>query len=116
MRGWGGPDVYTRTVPGPRLLLKAPRAHLLNPVASRTVLPLQELRTKLGMDGKTPDQIAEGVSGGVRQRRDAEDGNGGIRVHVLCGPGARSWSWPVAPAHNVVHPVLRELHTGRGTR
>ncbi len=32
-----------------------------NPVASRTVLPLQELRTKLGMEGKTPDQIAEGV-------------------------------------------------------
>ena len=24
MRGWG-PDVYTRTVPGPRVLLKAPR-------------------------------------------------------------------------------------------
>ena len=32
-----------------------------NPVASRTVLPLQELRTKLGMEGETPDQIAEGV-------------------------------------------------------
>ena len=32
-----------------------------NPVASRTVLPLQELRTELGMEGKTPDQIAEGI-------------------------------------------------------
>jgi hypothetical protein len=32
-----------------------------NPVASRTVLPLQELRARLGMQGKTPDQIAEGV-------------------------------------------------------
>jgi hypothetical protein len=32
-----------------------------NPVASRTILPLHELRTKLGMEGKTPDQIAEGL-------------------------------------------------------
>jgi len=32
-----------------------------NPVASRTVLPLQELRASLGMEGKAPDQIAEGV-------------------------------------------------------
>jgi hypothetical protein len=32
-----------------------------NPVVSRTVLPLQELRARLGMEGKTPDQIAEGV-------------------------------------------------------
>jgi hypothetical protein len=32
-----------------------------NPQAVRTVLPYYELRTKLGMEGKTPDQIAEGV-------------------------------------------------------
>ena len=32
-----------------------------NPVASRTVLPLQELQTKLGMEGKGPDQIVEAV-------------------------------------------------------
>src|SRR5437899_3711315 len=32
-----------------------------NPQAVRTVLPYYELRTKLGLDGKTPDQITEGV-------------------------------------------------------
>ena len=32
-----------------------------NPQAVRMVLPYYELRTKLGLDGKTPDQIAEGV-------------------------------------------------------
>jgi hypothetical protein len=32
-----------------------------NPEASRTVLPYYELRSKLGMEGKTRDQIAEGV-------------------------------------------------------
>jgi hypothetical protein len=32
-----------------------------NPQAAKTVMPYYELRTKLGMEGKTPDQIAEGV-------------------------------------------------------
>jgi hypothetical protein len=33
----------------------------LNPAAVRTVLPYYELRTKLGLEGKTAEQIAEGV-------------------------------------------------------
>jgi len=33
----------------------------LNPAAVRTVLPYYELRTKLGLEGKTPEQIAAGV-------------------------------------------------------
>jgi hypothetical protein len=61
MRGWGAPTF------APALLrdlvyyskLRAPIC--FNPVASRTVLPLQELRARLGMEGKTPDQIAEAV-------------------------------------------------------
>src|SRR5712664_4057928 len=61
MRGWGAPTFTP--VPLRDLVyyskLRAPIC--FNPVASRTVLPLQELRTKLGMEGKTPDQIAEGV-------------------------------------------------------
>src|SRR5262249_36998548 len=32
-----------------------------DPAASRTVMPYYELRSKLGMEGKTPDQIAESV-------------------------------------------------------
>jgi hypothetical protein len=32
-----------------------------DPRASRTVLPYYELRTKLGMEGRDPDQIAAGV-------------------------------------------------------
>ncbi|HEY4050479.1 MAG TPA: hypothetical protein VGM27_26750, partial [Acidobacteriaceae bacterium] len=32
-----------------------------NPQAAKTVVPYYELRTKLGVEGKTPDQIAEGV-------------------------------------------------------
>lgn len=33
----------------------------LDPLASRTILPYYELRTKLGLEGKAAEQIAEGV-------------------------------------------------------
>ena len=61
MRGWSAPTYspaqfrdlpYDATVRAPICF---------NPEASRTVLPYYELRSKLGMEGKTPDQIAEGV-------------------------------------------------------
>jgi hypothetical protein len=61
MRGWSAPT-YT---PAPfRDLVYDARVRApicFNPVAARTVLPLQELRARLGMAGKEPDQIAEGV-------------------------------------------------------
>lgn len=61
MRGWGAPTFS----PGPqRDLVYDPKTRApicFNPVASRTVLPLQELRTKLGLAGKTPDEITEAV-------------------------------------------------------
>lgn len=61
MRGWAA---ATSTKASDRDLvyyakLRAPMC--FDPVASRTVLPLLELQTKLGMEGKGPDQIAEGV-------------------------------------------------------
>jgi hypothetical protein len=61
MRGWSAPT-YT---PAPfRDLVYDARVRApicFNPEASRTVLPYYELRSKLGMQGKTLDQIAEGV-------------------------------------------------------
>lgn len=61
MRGWSAP---TFTPEADRNLvydsqLRAPIC--FNQVAVRTVLPCQELRTKLGMEGKSPDEIAEAV-------------------------------------------------------
>ena len=61
MRGWAA---ATSTTAAERDLvydakLRAP--HCFDPVASRTVLPLQELKAKLGMEGKKPDQIADAV-------------------------------------------------------
>lgn len=57
MRGWAA---ATSAIASERELvyyarLRAPIC--FDPVASRTVLPLQELQTKLGIEGKGPDQI-----------------------------------------------------------
>src|SRR5260370_28935299 len=61
MRGWGAPT-FTPTQLRDLVYYAKLRAPIcFNPVASRTVLPLQELRARLGMEGKTPDQIAEVV-------------------------------------------------------
>jgi hypothetical protein len=61
MRGWSAPT-YT---PAPfRDLVYEPKVRApicFNPVAARTVLPYQELRAKLAMEGKTPEQIAAGI-------------------------------------------------------
>jgi hypothetical protein len=60
IRGWSAPTyppqvrglVYDATVRAPICFV---------PAASRTALPYYEMRTKLGMAGKTPEQIAAGV-------------------------------------------------------
>ena len=61
LRGWSAP---TYTAPQFRAFvydatIRAPIC--FDPEASRSVPPYYELRSKLGMEGKTPDQIAEGV-------------------------------------------------------
>jgi len=61
MRGWGAPTFTPAPFRDLVYYAKLRAPICFNPVASRTVLPLHELRTKLGMEGKTPDQIAEGV-------------------------------------------------------
>jgi hypothetical protein len=61
MRGWTAPTytpkqfrdfAYDATIRSPICF---------DATASRTVMPYYELRSKLGMEGKAPDQIAEGV-------------------------------------------------------
>jgi hypothetical protein len=46
-------------------------------------------------------------------KASCRDGDGGIRVHVLCRPKSWTRSWSVASSHDGVHPVLRELDAGR---
>src|SRR6266853_4396558 len=61
MRGWGAPTFTPAPFRDLVYYSKLRAPICFNPVASRTVLPLQELRARLGMEGKTPDQIAEAV-------------------------------------------------------
>jgi hypothetical protein len=63
MRGFTGAPTLTPTELRVPLVYDAKtRAPIcFNPQAAKTVLPHYELRTKLGIEGKTPDQIAEAV-------------------------------------------------------
>src|SRR6266540_2829386 len=61
MRGWSAPTYTPAQFRGLvyEAGLRAPICFA--PTASQTVMPYYELRSKLAMAGKTPDQIAEGV-------------------------------------------------------
>jgi hypothetical protein len=57
LRSWSGaPD------PQVTYYAKARAPICFDPIASRTVVPVEELRTKLGMEGKDPDAIAREVA------------------------------------------------------
>jgi len=62
MRGWAAPT-YTPAQFRDFTYDAAIRAPIcFDPIASRTVLPYYELRSRLGMEGKTPEQIANAVA------------------------------------------------------
>jgi hypothetical protein len=74
MRGWSAPT-YTPAQFRDLVYDAAVRAPIcFNPPAAKEVLPYYELRSKLGMEGKTPDQISESVQAayarGQLPRRD----------------------------------------------
>jgi hypothetical protein len=61
MRGWGAPTYSPAALRDLVYDAKLRAPICFNPQAVRTVLPYQELRARLGIEGKGPDQIAEGV-------------------------------------------------------
>ena len=95
MRAWSAPTytpaefrnlVYDATVRAPICF---------DPGASRTVMPYYELRSTLGMAGKSPDQIAEGVQAayvtGKLPRRDSVTFAYMWSAHQHLGPGIGAW-------------------------
>jgi hypothetical protein len=95
MRGWSAP---TYTPAQFRDLVYDPKVHApicFNPAASRTVIPYYELRSKLGMEGKTPEQIAEGVQAayakGELPKRDVVSFAYMWSAHQHLGPGIGAW-------------------------
>lgn len=95
LRGWAAPTytpaqfrdlVYDATVRAPICF---------DPEASRTVLPYYELRSKLGMQGKTPDQIAAAVEA-ANTRGELPARNGVSFAYMWSadqhlGPGIDHW-------------------------
>jgi hypothetical protein len=63
--------------------------------AARTVLPYYELRTRLGLAGRTPDQIAEAVQAayakGALPKREAVSFGYMFSAHQHLGPDAGVW-------------------------
>jgi hypothetical protein len=95
MRGWSAPTytpaqfrnlVYDANVRAPICF---------DPVASLTVMPYYEMRSKLGMEGKTPDQIAEGIQSayakGELPRRDTVSFAYMWSADQNLGPGIDHW-------------------------
>src|SRR6476619_1636921 len=62
MRGWSAPTYTPKQFLGFTYdaTIRAPIC--FDPIASRTVLPYYELRSKLGMEGKAPNEIAHAVA------------------------------------------------------
>ncbi len=113
MRGWGAPTFTPAPFRDLVYYSKAPCANLLQSRRQphRFAVAGAARQARNGRQGTGPN--CRRSSDGIRQRRAAKNGSGGVRVHVLCGPGPGAWSWPVASSHDVVHPVLRELDAGR---
>ena len=61
MRGWAATISTTARERDLAYDAKLRAPHCFDPIASRTVLPLQELQAELGLEGKGPDQIAKEV-------------------------------------------------------
>jgi hypothetical protein len=95
MRGFSAP---TYTPAQFRDLVYDPTVHApicFTPPAARSVMPYYELRTKLAMEGKGPDQIAEGLQAayikGELPRRDAVSFAYMWSAHQHLGPGIGAW-------------------------
>ncbi len=95
MRGWGAPTFTPAQFRDLVYYAKLRAPICFNPIASRTVLPLQELRARLGMEGKTPDQIAEGVQAayakGELSRMEAVAFAYMFSADQDLGPGVGAW-------------------------
>ena len=61
MRGWAAAISTTARERDLAYDAKLRAPHCFDPIASRTVLPLQELQAKIGLEGKGPDQISKEV-------------------------------------------------------
>jgi hypothetical protein len=62
MRGWSAPTYTPKQFLGFTYDAKIRAPICFDSIATRNVLPYYELRSKLGMEGKKPDEIADGLA------------------------------------------------------
>jgi len=95
MRGWAAVTSATAAERDLVYYAKLRAPICFDPVASRTVLPLQELQAKLGMEGKGPDQIATDVQAayakGTLPRMEAVAFAYMFSADQDLGPGFGAW-------------------------
>jgi hypothetical protein len=117
MRGFTGAPTYT---PLPvRMISYDPKTLApicLNPQAVKTVFPYYELRTKLGIEGKTPDQIAEAVqeaySKGEIPKRDMVSFGYMWSADQVLGPGGHWHPHVMVFAPNYVNSMIGSEEIG----
>jgi hypothetical protein len=95
MRGWAAPT-YTPTQFRNLVYDATVRAPIcFDPPASRSVMPYYELRSKLGMEGKTPNQIAESLQAayvtGKLPKRESVSFAYMWSADQSLGPGIGAW-------------------------
>ncbi len=95
MRGWSAPTYTPAQFRGLVYDAKVHAPICFNPTASRTVMPYYELRSKLAMEGKTPEQIAAGVQAayakGALPKRDEVSFAYMWSADQNLGPGIGHW-------------------------
>jgi hypothetical protein len=95
MRAWSAPTYTPAQFRNLVYDAKVRAPICFDPGAARTVIPYYELRTTLGMAGKSPDQIAEGVQAayvtGKLPRRDTVTFAYMWSAHQHLGPGIDAW-------------------------
>jgi hypothetical protein len=95
MRGWAAPT-FTPAAQRDLVYDAALRAPIcFDPPAARMVLPFYELKHELGMEGRTPDQIADGIQAayarGRLPRRDTVSFGYMWSADQQLGPGVGHW-------------------------
>lgn len=95
MRGWGAPTFTPLQLRAMVYDAKIRAPICFNPVASRTMLPLEEMRARLGMQGQNPEQIADAIQAaytkGELPKMDTVAFAYMFSADQYLGPGAGAW-------------------------
>jgi hypothetical protein len=107
LRGWAAPT-YTPAQLRDLVYDAKTRAPIcFDPKASQIVMPYYELRSKLAMQGETPDHIAEQVQAAYVKGQLPQRVRRELWIHVVGRPNP--WTGcSLAPPHDVIPPLCQK--------